>query len=558
MALTKKAGQRLWLARWDDWKERARAKHDGKYLYTSPTRDENNKIRITCPDHGEFSQLPAKHLYGSGCPKCSGVGSDKLAQLKERFPNWSWEGVSVTGSKEKLALTCPEHGEFQVSFNTLMTGRKGASPCSKCNIVARGQAARVSVDAWVQRVGRAWGDSIKLIPESVGRCQDKAKFVCSKHGEFESVLADVANGHGCPSCGKERFNLWLDSDRKVSAEEFWERANLVRGGLYEYDLSTYVDQKTPMRMICKAHGEFWQIPRNHTTLMAGCPSCSNHRSQGEAAVADYIRSLGFEVATRQRRFEGKEMDILVEELNLAIEYCGLYWHGDTLKEPYYHVDKMHLAERYGYRLITIFEDEWLEQQDKVKTRLLNALGASEKVAARSTQVVGISWNEAAAFLSEHHLQGAGKPAPICHALTKDGKVVAVTTWGRERFAGSGAMELYRFCSVGGKVVVGGLSKLVKHLTREHPMERHLVSYADLRWGTGAVYGKAGFKYEGNTGPGYFWCKGTSRMSRHLFQKHKLKARLKVFDEAKSEAENCRANGYWKVYDCGHAKWVLNV
>ena len=558
MALTKEAGSRLWMSRWEDWKDRARAKHGCKYAYPSPDRDDDGKINIVCPDHGEFAQLPAKHMYGAGCPLCAGRGTDKLAQLRERFPNWNWDGVVVMGSKQKLTLDCPEHGAFQVSFNALMTSRRGVTPCARCNQVTRGLDARISVNEWVRRIEQTWGDAIRVVPTSIGRCQEKAQFVCSKHGGFESTLLDVTNGHGCPTCGKERFGQWLDASVRVSAEEFQERATLSRGGRYDYDLSTYVDQRTPMRMICKDHGEFWQIPRNHTTLEANCPRCSNHASSGEAAVADYIRSLGFEVQTRVRKFDGKEMDILVEEQNLAVEYCGLYWHGDNVKEPFYHADKMHLAERYGYRLVTVFEDEWLDQQDKVKMKLLNLLGGSSRVAARATQVVGISWKEAAAFLNEHHLQGAGKPAPICHALVQGGRVLAVATWGRERFAGSGALELYRFCSEGGLVVVGGLSKLVKHLVKTNPDERRLVSYADLRWGTGAVYGKAGFTYEGNTNPGYFWCKGVSRMGRHLFQKHKLKDRLKVFDELKSETENCRANGYWKIYDCGHARWGMNV
>ena len=42
------------------------------------------------------------------------------------------------------------------------------------------------------------------------------------------------------------------------------------------------------------------------------------------------------------------------------------------------------------------------------------------------------------------------------------------------------------------------------------------------------------------------------------QKHKLADRLKVFDPALSEAENCRANGLWRIHDCGHLKLELAV
>ena len=84
----------------------------------------------------------------------------------------------------------------------------------------------------------------------------------------------------------------------------------------------------------------------------------------------------------------------------------------------------------------------------------------------------------------------------------------------------------------------------------------LVTYADLRWGTGDAYGKVGFTKVGVTRPNYSWCKGIIRYSRHHFQKHKLEKVLKTFDPSLSEAENCHRNGMWRIYDCGHSKWEM--
>ena len=64
---------------------------------------------------------------------------------------------------------------------------------------------------------------------------------------------------------------------------------------------------------------------------------------------------------------------------------------------------------------------------------------------------------------------------------------------------------------------------------------------------------------GRTAPGYFWCNSAGeRLTRHAMQKHKLADRLRAFDPALSEAENCRANGLWRIYDCGHLKLELAV
>lgn len=50
--------------------------------------DITNKIKIECPIHGIFMQLPTKHLVGDGCPECSGTRK-KLQKnlLGKRYPN---------------------------------------------------------------------------------------------------------------------------------------------------------------------------------------------------------------------------------------------------------------------------------------------------------------------------------------------------------------------------------------------------------------------------------------------------------------------------------------
>lgn len=46
--------------------------HKGKYIYTeSEYIDSRTKIKIICPEHGEFWQLPPEHIRGYGCPKCN-------------------------------------------------------------------------------------------------------------------------------------------------------------------------------------------------------------------------------------------------------------------------------------------------------------------------------------------------------------------------------------------------------------------------------------------------------------------------------------------------------
>lgn len=60
--------------------------------------------------------------------------------------------------------------------------------------------------------------------------------------------------------------------RKLTIEEFKERANNIHGGVYDYSLVDYVNGDTKIEIICKEHGSFWQMPRSHL-VGRGCFEC---------------------------------------------------------------------------------------------------------------------------------------------------------------------------------------------------------------------------------------------------------------------------------------------
>ncbi len=46
--------------------------HGKKYNYAKVQYKTNNtKVKIICPEHGEFEQTPYHHIKGQGCPKCA-------------------------------------------------------------------------------------------------------------------------------------------------------------------------------------------------------------------------------------------------------------------------------------------------------------------------------------------------------------------------------------------------------------------------------------------------------------------------------------------------------
>jgi hypothetical protein len=63
--------------------------------------------------------------------------------------------------------------------------------------------------------------------------------------------------------------------KKITKEEFIERARKVHGDKYDYSKIEYVNTSTKVCIICPEHGEFWQIPTSHM-LGYGCDLCSKN------------------------------------------------------------------------------------------------------------------------------------------------------------------------------------------------------------------------------------------------------------------------------------------
>ena len=225
----------------------------------------------------------------------------------------------------------------------------------------------------------------------------------------------------------------------------------------------------------------------------------------ENEVADFIKTITAHPIIRSDMevLSPLELDIYVPEQNIAVEYCGLYWH--ALKPSRYHRHKFEACRRLGIRLITIFEDEWIMSRPIVESMLRNAFHVPGRVInARACIVRGVN-DDANAFLNANHLQGCGR-SQIKYGLFVLDELVAVMTFIKGDVTDkSVGWKINRFCSKLNTSIRGGASKLFKAFVRDHQSE-DVTSYADLRWGEGRVYGQLGFTLIGETIPGYWYIK----------------------------------------------------
>lgn len=366
---------------------------------------------------------------------------------------------------------------------------------------------------------------------------------CPLHGVFTQLPSNHIRGHGCPTCALEKSRL--------SAEEYFKRCSIVHDNKYSYDNSVYTSSLEYIEYTCPSHGLIRQLAQNHLKG-SGCRFCDANKtsSRGEDELASFIGSIKQCERNNRIVLGGEEIDILAG--NIGIEYHGIYWHSfnrqETTEEKYKHYNKTQKAIDAGVQLIQIYETEWLQHNDIVKSMLRAKLGVIiNKIQARKCTVTNMSESEAHDFFRLNHLQGHRR-SEIYHALRLDGKIVAAASFNR---SGDG-WELMRFCNALDTIVIGGLSKIMKNSRLEK-----IFTYADRRYSDAKSYMSVGFKLLGVTTPGYKYCKSLKLFPRQMFQKHKLKDLLKDFDPNRTESENMFANGYRRIWDAGHWRLELN-
>lgn len=277
----------------------------------------------------------------------------------------------------------------------------------------------------------------------------------------------------------------------------------------------------------------------------------NNTSKGEREIADFVKSLGFNIIQQDRKtIKPYEIDILIPEKSYGIEFNGLYYHNN---DKFRHINKTIKAKETGIHLIQIFEDEWYNKKEILKSMIKTKLGISTKIFARKTILRKISGKESYSFIEQNHIQGF-VGAESYYGLYYENELISVLSVGNGRYI-KNSKEIIRFCSKLDTTVIGGFSKLLKEAKKEYG---ELYSYSDLRFFSGEIYSNIG-KLIRITEPGYYWTHPSKgiRLSRYKTRKNKLFDILKEkYDPELSETENMIGAGFVKIWDCGNKLFLL--
>jgi hypothetical protein len=278
-------------------------------------------------------------------------------------------------------------------------------------------------------------------------------------------------------------------------------------------------------------------------------------SFAEKQLREYIISLGIDIVTNDRKtISPMELDIYIPSYNIAIEYCGIYWHSELYKDKKYHKNKYEKCKTQGIRLITIFENEWIYKKDIVKNKIKHILGKTiTKIFARKCKIREPRKKDVIEFINNNHIQGF-KASTNYISLYYDNKMVSCMCLTKIK---EGLYNIDRFAS--NTTVIGGFSKLLKYFIKNNfDKIDKIETFSDNRWDNGNVYLINGFKHDKELAEDYSYVVKDKTYHKSNYRKKNLKNKLHYYDSNLTEHQNCFNNKIYRIYDCGKVKFTLDI
>jgi len=193
---------------------------------------------------------------------------------------YGYSMVEYNDSKKKILIHCPDHGIFEQTPNTHLTGSK----CPACSQILKSASLKLTTQEFIDSARAAHGCKYDYTFSVYQSAHEKVVIQCNEHGLFYQTPNSHLSGKGCPGCGQKSTSHSLRS----TTQKFIEKARYVHGpDKYDYSQVRYITINKKVTIICKKHGEFKQTPHNHVSGQ-NCPSCSDKRHTTDMFIENAI------------------------------------------------------------------------------------------------------------------------------------------------------------------------------------------------------------------------------------------------------------------------------
>lgn len=355
--------------------------HGNKYNYSKVEyTGAFNKVCIICPEHGEFWQLPVIHMRGCGCNKCSHTleKNSFIEKAKKIHGNkYDYSKVKYVNTDTKVRIVCPEHGEFLQTPHHHLRG----SGCQKCSNAIKGKSfekldktkiIETKKNLFIRAAKKKFGDIFDYSKINYINNTTEIKIGSKKYGEITITPKEhLRLKYGCrEEKGKTR---------KLTTEQFIERSKKIHGSKYDYSKVEYDGMNKKVCIICPEHGEFWQTPNAHVNLREGCPICNESHLERDIKDLLECKKVKYKRQCTNTTFDWlnlQRLDFYLPDYNVVIECQGEQHYNDKSFFPYKGSDdlkkqilldftKKNNCEKNGLKMIYFVENKKKVLKEKI-------------------------------------------------------------------------------------------------------------------------------------------------------------------------------------------------
>lgn len=232
----------------------------------------------------------------------------------KRINNIHGGKIDVSNSKyinqeTKVIAKCIKHGDFSATPDSLLQGHG----CPFCKKERLSDLHSITQEEFIKRAKKVHGDTYDYSNVEYKNSTTKVKIICKTHGIFEQVPNSHLMGRGCPICAN---NINYDTCG------FIKRAMGVHGKRYDYSNTKYINSQTKVNILCKKHGEFFQMPSSHLSGK-GCPKCASSMLENKVRVI--LETNGEKPLEKEKIkwLHGQSVDFYLPSYGVAIECQGI-------------------------------------------------------------------------------------------------------------------------------------------------------------------------------------------------------------------------------------------
>lgn len=321
----------------------------------------NGKMKLC-----DFNRTKRKIIY---CKKCYAT-SNLQKKINDKFGDNSFLLLDkISNNRENVKIKCLKCNDVFISNCDLLMRKNIKSPhkCYNKNAITNSDFYKMLLDKY----GSNTHTIINNNDSDIYSRSTSVKIKCNSCGyEFNATYNDMKNQ-------KSKKNIYCarcNSVEKKSSEYYKMMINELDKNIIILS-EDKINFNSKIKVKCNSCGKISIRFVSNILNGAKCKyCCGNGTSKYEKEIFEFLKeNCNKKIIYHDRKLleNGQEIDFLIPDLNLAIEFNGLFYHSSDFKEKNYHINKKIKCSEKNITLIQIYESDWIYNKNCVKNKILS-------------------------------------------------------------------------------------------------------------------------------------------------------------------------------------------